>query len=417
MSHLVKQSSGSVRLLAVQALVRVLEKKHKADVVLEQLGLLLDGRDRGLLHELVLGVLRRFFSLEADFSRFLKQKPDIEARMTLLVGTYQLRHMRVPSHAAVSECVEVMKRLQPKASGMVNAVLRKVDGSEAPKKLKPYQRAELPNWLYRTWRDAFGAEDVQRFTHLLQTPAPLCVAVFTDRDAWLSDVRDMGVVAEKGRYSPYAVLFPEGADVPLLPGFADGAFTVMDQAAQMAVLALDAPDDGVILDVCAAPGGKTALLSHRFPNAQIIAMELNEKRIPRFQENVARLQCQNVHVMQADALQMPYVENSVDAIFLDAPCSASGILRRHPDAKFLHQASDVDGLAVVQKDILMSCLQVLKKGASMVYAVCSINPQENEQVLEGMNVQQSARIFPSHEHDGFFWATLKYTASSHVERR
>jgi len=401
------KSVKSVRGLAVLVLIEVFEKSRKADMVLEKFSVDLESRDRGLLHELVLGVLRRFFSLEADFSRFLKQKPDIEARMTLLIGTYQLRHMRIPSHAAVSECVDVMKHLQPKASGMVNAVLRKVDRSEPPKKLKPYQRAELPNWLYRTWRDAFGAEDVQRFTHLLQTPAPLCVAVFVDRDAWLSDVRDMGVVAEKGRYSPYAVLFPEGADVPLLPGFADGAFTVMDQAAQMAVLALDAPDNGIILDVCAAPGGKTALLSHRFPNAQMIAVELNGKRIPRLQENMKRLRCQNVDVIQADALQMPSLPNSVDAIFLDAPCSASGILRRHPDAKFLHQASDVDALAVVQQSILRACLQVLKEGAPMVYATCSINPKENEQVLADMDVQQSERIFPTHEHDGFFWANLK----------
>lgn len=401
------KQSGSVRMLAVQVLMRVLEKKHKADAALEKLGADIDSRDRGLLYELVLGVLRRFYSLEADFSRFLKQKPDIEARMTLLIGTYQLRHMRVPSHAAVSECVDVMKLLQPKASGMVNAVLRKVADSEPPKKLKPNQRAELPNWLYRTWRDAFGQEQVQAFTQALQAPASLCVAVFSDRDGWLVDVQNMGIEAEKGEFSPYAVLLPAGTGVPSLPGFNEGAFTVMDQAAQMAVLALDAPENGIILDVCAAPGGKTALLAHRFPKARIIAVELNAKRIPRLLENIARLQCKNVCVMQANALHMPYLANSVDAIFLDAPCSASGILRRHPDAKFLHQELDVNGLAVVQKDILQSCLQVLKEDAFMVYAVCSINPQENEQVLVGIEVQKSERIFPQHEHDGFFWASLK----------
>jgi len=398
---------ASVRTLAVQVLMDVFEKQRKADGLLDYKSQHLEGRDRGLLYELVLGVLRRFYSLEADFSRFLKQKPDIEARMTLFIGTYQLRYMRVPSHAAVSECVEVMKVLQPKASGMVNAVLRKVDRSEPPKKLKPHQRAELPNGLYRIWRDAFGADEVQNFAKLLQTPAPLCVAVLGDRDAWLQEVLDMGVVAEKGQYSPYAVLFPDGAEVQCLPGFTDGAFTVMDQAAQMAVMALDAPDDGVILDVCAAPGGKTALLAHCFPKAQIIALELNGKRIPRLQENIKRLACENVQILQADALHMPCLENSVGALFLDAPCSASGILRRHPDAKFLHNLEAVGGLAVVQKNIIQSCLQVLKEDCSMVYAVCSINPQENEQVLEGMDVQGAERILPSDEHDGFFWASLK----------
>jgi len=401
------KQSGSVRMLAVQVLVRVLEKKHKADLALEQLGVNLDGRDRGLLHELVLGVLRHFYSLEADFSRFLKQKPDIEARMTLLLGTYQLRYMRVPSHAAVSECVNVMKLLQPKASGMVNAVLRKVAAGEQPRKLKPHQRAGIPNWLYKTWRDAFGSDTVQGFAQVLQAPAHLCVAVFVNRETWLEEVCRMGIEAEKGEFSSYAVLLPVGTSVTSLPGFDEGAFTVMDQAAQMAVLALNAPENGLILDVCAAPGGKTALLAHHFPKASVVAVELSSKRIPRLKQNLLRLKCKNVSVIQADALSLSILERSADAIFLDAPCSASGILRRHPDAKFLHDEAAVNALAVVQKNILLSCLKALKEDAALVYAVCSINPQENEQVIEGLNVIASKRIFPADNHDGFFWAHLR----------
>lgn len=400
------KQSASVRILAIQALIRVLEKHHKADIVLEKLGVNLDVRDRGFLHELVLGVLRRFYSLEADFSRFLKQKPDAEARMSLLIGTYQLRHMRVPVHAAVSECVEAVKVFQPKAAGMVNAVLRKVSASEAPEKLKPYQRAELPKWLYAAWRDAFSQEVVQDFAHVLQVPPHLCVAVFVDRDVWLKRVLDTGVEAWLGECSPYAVLLPAGTPVTLLPGFEAGDFTVMDQAAQMAVLALNAPDDGVILDVCAAPGGKTALLAHRFPQAHVIAIELNGKRIPRLKQNISRLKCGNVSILQSDALHLPFLAESVDAIFLDAPCSASGILRRHPDAKFLHDQAAVDGLAEVQQSILHACLKTLKPHANLVYAVCSIHPQENELVTDAVNVVASQRIFPSDSHDGFYWAAI-----------
>jgi len=397
---------GSVRALAVQVLVDVFEKQRKADVVLDYTSTYVDGRDRSLLHELVLGVLRRFYSLEADFSRFLKQKPDIEARMTLLVGTYQLRHMRVPSHAAVSECVEVMKVLQPKASGMVNAVLRKVASSEPPKKLKPYQRAELPKWMYSLWRDAFGMEAVQKFCLPLQALPCLCVALFVDRESWLEEVLAIGVDAEKGKFSPCAVLLPVGTHVPSLPGFDDGAFTVMDQAAQMAVLALDIADQGIILDLCAAPGGKTSLLKHRFPHAEVCAVELNSKRIPRLKENLKRLHGDSVSVLQGNALNLPFEDASVDGIFLDAPCSASGILRRHPDAKFLHDSDAVCALAKVQKNMLQEALRVLKPNGKLIYAVCSMHPQENEQVIAGHHVLQQQRLYPCASHDGFFWAVL-----------
>jgi len=403
---MIKTAGASVRYLAVLALVDVFDKQRKADAVMEHVASGLESRDRALLHELVLGVLRRFFSLEADFSRFLKQKPDVEARMTLLIGTYQLRHMRVPSHAAVSECVDAMKVLQPKAAGMVNAVLRKVAGSEAPNKLKPYQRAELPKWIYSLWRDAWGAEKVQDFCLSLQVPPRLCIAVFVNRDAWLEQVHVMEIEAEKGDFSPYAVLLPAGTHVPSLPSFDEGEFTVMDQAAQMAVLALDMPEQGVVLDICAAPGGKTSLLKHYFPQSDVIAVELNGKRIPRLKENLTRLHADSVPVLQANALDLPIPDHSVDGIVLDAPCSASGVLRRHPDAKFLHDNDAVVALAEIQKKMLKEAMRVLKTNGKLVYAVCSIHPQENECVLEGYEVLQQQRLYPSDSHDGFFWASL-----------
>ncbi|MDX8397008.1 MAG: transcription antitermination factor NusB [Mariprofundaceae bacterium] len=397
----------SVRARAVQVLVQVFERGRKAEVVLDRLAVQLDSRDRALLHELVFGVLRRFFSLEADISRFLKQKPDIEARMTLLIGAYQLRYMRVPSHAAVSECVNVIKPLQPKAAGMINAVLRKLADHDVPKKLKPYQRAELPKWMYSQWRDGFGMDVVQDFCKALQVPPRLCVAVFVERDVWLEQVLAMGIDAELGSFSPYAVLLPAGVRVPELPGFEAGAFTVMDQAAQIAVMALKAPEQGVLLDLCAAPGGKTALLAHRFPNMQVIAIELNAKRIPRLRENLKRLNCQNVTVLQANALALPFDTASIDAIVLDAPCSASGILRRHPDAKFLHDETALPLTASTQLGMLKESLRVLKQDACMLYVVCSIHEQENEQVLAGYNVLKKQRIYPSLQHDGFFWGIVQ----------
>jgi len=397
-----------VREAAVAALISVMIERHKADAVLERLRGQIEARDTGLLQQIVYGVLRHYYSLEADISRFIREKPDETTRLALLAGSYQLRHLRVPAHAAVAETVAAVKRLAPKDAGFVNAVLRKVAAAEPPAKLKPYQRAELPKWLYAGWREAFGDEAVQGFAAMLQTPPPLAVAVFGDRDAWMNEAGNQGIEARAGELSSQAVLLPSGTDVTSLPGFATGDFTVMDQAAQHAAQALDVQPGDVVLDLCAAPGGKTALLARNHPEAQITAVELSEARIPRLQENLARLQVQNVAIQQGDATALPFEDGSIDAILLDAPCTASGVLRRHPDAKFIHDPASVARHAGLQKKMVAEALRILKPGGRLLYAVCSINPAENEQVVEGLaGLQSTERLLPSATHDGFFIAVLE----------
>jgi len=396
-----------VREAAVAALNNVIVERQKADAALERLRGRIEARDTGLLQQIVYGVLRHFYSLEADLSRYIKEKPDAATRLALLAGAYQLRHLRVPAHAAVAETVAAVKRLAPKDAGFVNAVLRKMADSESPAKLKPYQRAELPKWIYSGWREAFGEETVQTFAAFLQTPPPLCVAVFGDRAAWMAEVDRLGIEAVAGELSPQAVLLPSGTDVATLPGFLSGDFTVMDQAAQYAAQALAVNPGDVVLDLCAAPGGKTALLARNHAEARIAAVELSEARIPRLRENLARLQVQNVAIKQGDATALPYEEASVDAILLDAPCTASGVLRRHPDAKFIHDPESVARHAALQKRMVAEALRVLKPGGRLVYAVCSIHPAENEQVVEGFaGLQSTERLLPTDSHDGFFVACL-----------
>jgi len=398
----------SVRQAAIEILNKVFATQAKAGEALETAGVAFSDRDRRLLHEIVYGVLRRFYSLEADFSRFCKIKPDPIAHIALLIATYQIRHMRVPIHAAVSETVTAVYKLSPKAVGFVNAVLRRVAERAPPKKLKPHQRAELPKWIYASWRDAFGADVVHQFCQTLKSPPKLALALLVDRDSWIKEAHAKGIEATPGALSPCAVLLDSGTDVTTLPGFEAGQFTVMDQAAQAAVLALEpSKSDGLILDLCAAPGGKTALLSHRFPKARILAVELNARRIPRLSENLKRLQCENVTILQADGLDLPLEESSADAIMLDAPCSASGILRRHPDAKFLHDSQEVEKLAVLQQALLDEALRVLKSDGRMVYAVCSIHAQENEDVVDSAPaLKTKQRLLPSENHDGFFFARI-----------
>jgi 16S rRNA (cytosine967-C5)-methyltransferase len=399
----------NLRLIAVRVLLDLFEHNRKIDEALAAAtdNAMLSERDRRLLHQIVFGVLRRYYSLEADVSRFLKQKPSEGVRLALLVGTYQLRYLRIPTHAAVSETVDAVKSLLFREAGFANAVLRKVAESEPPARLKPQQRAELPKWIYSAWRDAWGAEKAQAVAEILRETPPLCVAVFEARERWLAEVAELKIEATKGELSPHAVILPAGVDVTTLPGYPEGAFTVMDQAAQAAALALEVNVGERVLDLCAAPGGKTALLARMHPDVAIEAVELSGKRIPRLQENLTRLKADNVSIRQGDATALPYEDSSVDAILLDAPCSASGVIRRHPDAKFIHNQESVAHHAALQKQMLAEALRVLKPGGRLVYAVCSIHPEENEQVVEGVSGLQSAdRLFPTEAHDGFFIARL-----------
>lgn len=400
----------NIRAFAVDSLDRILNKGRKADDVLNHLmvEVVEEQRDRHLLHEMIYGVLRHYFSLQADFSRYLKQKPDEFARLALFVGTYQIRHMRVPVHAAVSETVNAVKPRDPKAAGMINAVLRKVADSEPPTKLKPYQRVELPNWIYASWRDAFGVEAVQAIAGVNLNKPELTVAVFNDREEWMARAREGGMDVKAGKLSPYAVILPSGTSVVNLPGFAGGEFQVMDQAAQAAVLALDVEAGDRVFDLCAAPGGKSAMLARINPEIEVVAVELSEKRMPRLMENLERLKATHVTVMQGDATALDVSNDSVDAILLDAPCTASGVIRRHPDVKFIHDQTSVARHAELQKSMVKEALRVLKPEGKLVYAVCSIHPQENEWVVESFpELQSSERLIPSQYHDGFYIAKLK----------
>ncbi|MDQ6962698.1 MAG: transcription antitermination factor NusB [Mariprofundaceae bacterium] len=409
-----------IRQQAILMLHRILNQGQKADVLINRTDF--DGRDKALLHEIIYGVLRRYYSLEADFCRFVQDKPDELMRMALFVGFYQLRYMRVPTHAAVYETVEAIKKLQPNTTSRVNAILRRCVRTAPPKKLKPWQQCELPQDVYKTWRDAFGLETVKAFSVFLQTPPPLTVAVLIgSREDWIAACQQQDIEAKVGSHSPWAVILPLGTFVADLPGYDDGQFMVMDQAAQMSVGVLNKASKRH-LDLCSAPGGKMIVASKQLSDAHIVGVERTESRLPRLQENMLRMQS-TAKLVHADALQLPFADQSFDSVLLDAPCSASGIIRRHPDAKFLHSLNDAAQLAKRQFRMLEEAIRVCRPGGQIVYAVCSLHPQETEAVvkqvqdrcdplalpsdLQALQVSEGmVRLFPNEEHDGFFIANL-----------
>jgi len=409
-----------IRQHAILMLHRILNQGQKADTLINQVDL--DGRDKALLHEIIYGVLRRYFSLEADFCRFVHDKPEELTRMALFVGCYQLRHMRIPSHAAVFETVEAIKKLQPNMTSRVNAILRRCVRNAPPKKLKPWQQCELPQNIYRLWRDHFGLEQLKSFAAHLTSPPPLTVAVLgVSRETWLAECQQQGIEATLGQHAPWAVVLPAGTSVLNLPGYDEGHFMVMDQAAQMSIAALR-PDTTRHLDMCSAPGGKLILAAQQHTKAQVVGVERMAARLPRLQENMWRMQSQ-AHLCHADALYLPCADDSFDTVLLDAPCSASGIFRRHPDAKFLHDMGNIQALAKRQLRMLQEALRVCRPGGQVIYAVCSLHQQEAEEVvqqvqeastpealpacLQAHQIQAGmARLLPSAEHDGFFIASL-----------
>jgi len=409
--------------LALESIQAVLHRQQKVDISLDSARAQLESpRDRALLHQLVSGVLRHFFTLQADWSRFANHKPEPVVQAALLLGTLQLRHLKVADHAAIHTTVEAVKQRDPRRVGLVNAILRKVSSNQPPKRYKPYQRAELPQWIYAQWRDAFGAEKVTEIAQSVAAVPPLALAAMGDRDALLEQWQQSGIDAVAGTNSPQAMMLPATTDVTALPGWEQGACTVMDQSAQLAALALP-KSDGLCLDFCSAPGGKYALLHARM--GHVIALEIMATRLPRWQENIRRLALAHATMVQADALFPPFQHGVADRIMLDAPCTTSGLLRRHPDVKFLHDCNQIERMVKVQETMLLQALSLLKTGGILAYTVCSIHPAENEaviqQVLQCDDITPyplpdlllpfaidtgMARIFPSKTCDGFFIALL-----------
>ncbi|MDQ6951219.1 MAG: transcription antitermination factor NusB [Mariprofundales bacterium] len=422
------------RQLAMEVLRGVLHRQRKAEPELEQaFAQLTEAKDRALLHQIVLGSLRHFFTLEADFSRFLKHKPDPLLQVALLVGAFQLRHLHTPPHAALHATVEAIKHDTSKQKvskhtvltriATCNAVLRKLAATAPPNHYKPQQRCQLPKWIYSHWRDAYGADTVSMMMEHAPTQPPFTMAAMGDRATLLAHWQAAGIDARAGKLSPQAIILPAGTPLDMLSGFDDGGCTVMDQAAQLAALALP-PSSGICLDICAAPGGKYALLSNMMGN--VVALELEGKRMGRLQQNCQRLRLDRATLLQGDALTPPFQAGSADRIMLDAPCTASGLLRRHPDARFGHDEADMRRLAIQQQQMIRAALPLLKSDGVLAYCVCSIHPQENEQViaplLESGTAQPvalppllqpfaiapgMARLLPGDENDGFFIALLQ----------
>jgi 16S rRNA (cytosine967-C5)-methyltransferase len=360
-------------------------------------------RDRSLLQQLCYGTLRQGPRLQGILDQML-DKPlrdkDRDVRGLLLCGLYQLDGMRVPDHAAVAATVGASRALKkPWAKGMTNAVLRRFlrERDQLTLALDSAADASHPAWLYhklhKQWPDvAAGVIAANN-----QQP-PMTLRVNKHRlsqDDYLAVLAEEGIEALPGKIGAQTIRLTQPRDVLELPGFTAGDVSVQDEAAQMAALLLQAAPGERVLDACAAPGGKTCHILELQPQlAELVAMDVDEQRLQKVSENLQRLGLA-ASLLAADAARPPaqLQAESFDRILVDAPCSASGVIRRHPDVKLLRRESDIPQLAIQQLHILRGLWPLLKMGGTLLYATCSVLNEENSQVVSRfLSEQKDARL-------------------------
>lgn len=399
----------SARATAMEILVQVLQYRRSLTASLNNaLPQLADQRERSLATELCYGVLRWLPRLEALLEQLLHRpvrQRDTDVRVLLLIGLYQLVHMRTPHHAAVAETVSLASsRGKPWASGFVNGVLRSFlrDHDRLINSVDDSEEAALahPAWLIERVRDAWpDAWDSILSANNQRPPMTLRVnQQRIDREAYLRMLTTAGHEARPTPHTNHGLTLSRPVEVRCLPGFDQGLVSVQDGAAQLAAELLHLQTGSRVLDACAAPGGKTThILEAQDELADMVALDIDDKRLNTLRDALQRLGQSTAHVIRGDAGKPGswWDGRRFDRILLDAPCSAIGVIRRHPDIKVLRQPSDIQSLAGAQARLLDALWPLLARRGLLLYATCSILPQENEdRIIEFMENHADARADP-----------------------
>lgn len=348
-------------------------------------------RDKGLLQQLCYGTLRQAPRLEALLNQLLDKplrEKDRDIHGLLLCGLYQLEDTRIPDHAAVSATVAATRALKkPWAKGLSNAVLRRFlrERDSLLTKLPEAAGHAHPQWLFDIINEQWP-EQANAIIDANNAQPPMTLRMNArrgNRADYLLRLNEAGIAAKKGDLSPQAIYLASARDVLELPGFETGDASVQDEAAQMAALLLAAQPGERVLDACAAPGGKSCHILELQPAlGELTAMDLDPQRLERVQQNLERLGLQ-ASVIAGDGANPPPVlaAQSFDKVLVDAPCSASGVIRRHPDVKSLRRQNDIASLGAQQTAILQGLWPLLKPGGRLLYATCSILDGENNSVV------------------------------------
>lgn len=386
------------RLAAARALLAVDDGSH-ADEALARLAPG-DSADRSMTWNLVLGVLRNRPELDALITKVAKRplwslEPTV--RVLLWIGLYELRHTRVPPHAAVDQAVEASRKLKVgHASGLVNAVLRRQQGLVVDDQLGH------PTWVSARWRARYGA-DADTWMKANNQPAPIHIVAKEDPSGVAAAFQHRGVVLVPAGEGVFRLPSSSGA-MEALPGYEEGQWWVMDPSA-VAVADLVPPGAGRVLDTCAAPGGKSFRISSRGTSGYrpVLATDVLAERLGKLKEGAQRLGLP-VEARQHDWSLAP-LQETFEAVIVDAPCTSLGLLRRHPDLRWRREEKDIYAAAQRQKKILRHAAACVAPGGVLVYAVCSPEPEEGPQVVAtlGWPVEEVFCNAPALDGQDAFW--------------
>ncbi|MDH1619982.1 16S rRNA (cytosine(967)-C(5))-methyltransferase RsmB [Pseudomonas chengduensis] len=429
------------RLAAARALTAVLSGKASLGSSLPPQLDKVEHHDRALAQDLAFGAARWQPRLQLLAEKLL-EKPfkaaDKDVEALLLIGLYQLLHSRIPEHAAIGEtvgCAGALKK--PWAKGLLNAVLRRAQREHeaifAELDRDPVLHSAHPRWLQKALK-AHWPQHWQAICAANNAHPPLILRVnrrHGSRDAYLNELREAGIEAEPCTHSRDGVRLLQPCDVTTLPGFKEGRVSVQDEAAQLAADLLELAPGQRVLDACAAPGGKTCHLLEVEPGlSEVVAVDLEAKRLARVRENLERLHLEAT-LIAADGRDTGawWDGRPFQRILLDAPCSATGVIRRHPDIKLTRKPEDIPALAQLQGELLDALWPTLAPGGILLYATCSVLPTENSETIAaflartpdaqevaitgefGLQPAHGRQLLPQLDgHDGFYYAKLIKTA-------
>ncbi len=394
---------------ALEILLRV-ETGAFADALLERARQSFGALDSAFILELVNGTLRNRSRLDWVLHLFSAQplsQTDAWTRNILRLGAYQLLFLdRVPASAAVNTSTELAK-VHGKKPGYVNGLLRNVDRQRNslsfPGPEDPVKRLAVlyshPEWLVKRWINRYGILTTESLLHRNNLPAPVVIRtniLKVTRDQLKAVLARQGVESRETDYSAQGLEIFSPPVIPALPAYQQGLFMVQDEAAQLISLMLSPSPREAILDACAAPGGKATHLAELMGNrGTIVALESNPGRIRRISENSGRLGAEIVVPTLGDATN--YRQGAFDKILIDAPCSGLGVLRRHPDGRWSKSEKTIQERVAPQKLILENCANLLKPGGVLVYATCTTEPDENEEIIDSF-LSRANNMFAIDDH-------------------
>jgi 16S rRNA (cytosine967-C5)-methyltransferase len=358
----------------------------------------LAGKDAGLLTEIVYGTIQRKITLDYYLQPFLKNPRKMQAwvKVLLRLSLYQMVYLdRIPEHAVIYEAVEIAKKRGHKGiSSMVNGVLRNVQRQGVPSldAIKdPIEKLAVetshPLWLVQRWTAQYGIDKTRQICEASLLPPKQTIRVNTSRftlEEVIEKLAEEGIEVQRGILAPEALEVQKG-NAAHTEAFRHGMFTVQDESSMLVAHAVGATDGDKVLDSCAAPGGKTTHIAEKlYHTGSVVSLDIHDHKVKLITEQVERLQLPNVTAIVMDSRQVNehFEKESFDKILVDAPCSGFGVMRRKPDLKYTKTEQDILQLARIQLQILEAVEPLLKKGGTLIYSTCTIDQEENKEVVE-----------------------------------